>query len=509
MALRKRTDNYWKKRSEQRLKISERQTKAYMVELRKVYSEARRNTIKQLQDIYAAYYKKDEGFDKQALRSIVSDGELRKFMTDMERLGLKTNLPKNYQGRVSRLRYLNAQMEAEVQKAGLKEQRIDTEALRNIYTDSYYRAGFDVAKGIGSTPNSFSTLDTQTVEQVMNAKFQGRNFSKRIWNNTDILAGRLKGDLATAIANGQSIQKTAADFRHRFGVQQYYAERLIRTESNHFHNSGELESYKAMGFDQFRYVATLDNRTSEICQELDGKIFKVSEGVPGENVPPAHVNCRSTIVPYFKDYEPETRLYRDPKTGKNQYTYNMGYRDWVLSLGRPDLNSTNSPTVGIEKGVYKIIDRTQKILEQAKPKTGSIKKAPNYDEISISKLGKTEQENAVWLKNTLGGNIQHLPSLADIKQPDYKWNNTKLELKTISTKNIDSFSHIIKRGSKQIERKGGLLLDMTNAQELLSDAISLKRRITTDMYRFNIDFIIIRNGDKLHKYYAKVKRKNK
>lgn len=42
-----------------------------------------------------------------------------------------------------------------------------------------------------------------------------------------------------------------------------------------------------------RWVSTLDNRTSAICQSLDGRRFKVGEGI----TPPAHPNCRSARMP--------------------------------------------------------------------------------------------------------------------------------------------------------------------------------------------------------------------
>jgi len=41
------------------------------------------------------------------------------------------------------------------------------------------------------------------------------------------------------------------------------------------------------------YVATLDSRTTPICQALDGQEFPVGEGA----IPPVHMNCRSIRVP--------------------------------------------------------------------------------------------------------------------------------------------------------------------------------------------------------------------
>lgn len=325
---RKRTNAYWQKRSEQRLTESEQTSESYAKQVRKVYQEAQRQTVLEVRKMYEAYYKKNEGFDMQALRSIAPSGDIKRFQAQMREAGLSTYLPDNYKGRMTRLELLNAQMWGEVKKAATKHDAIETVAHKKVYDDTYHRTAYDVSKGIGGTPSSFSILDTKTVDRVLNAKFQGKNFSERIWGNTDILAKQLKEKLAVAIATGQSLDKTSRDIRERFGVSKYYADRLIRTESNYFHNVATLDSYKAMGIEKFQFLATLDMRTSEVCQHADGKIFKVKDAIVGVNVPPLHPNCRSTIVPYLKNYQPNTRIYRDPETGRNKYIYNVSYTDW-------------------------------------------------------------------------------------------------------------------------------------------------------------------------------------
>ena len=45
-----------------------------------------------------------------------------------------------------------------------------------------------------------------------------------------------------------------------------------------------------------KIVATLDNRTTVICADLDGRIFAV-----GERQPPFHMNCRTTLIFVLKD----------------------------------------------------------------------------------------------------------------------------------------------------------------------------------------------------------------
>src|SRR3546814_15905752 len=48
---------------------------------------------------------------------------------------------------------------------------------------------------------------------------------------------------------------------------------------------------------RYRWVSTLDDRTSEICQSLDGTEWPVGEGP----LPPILPNCRSRIVPVLDE----------------------------------------------------------------------------------------------------------------------------------------------------------------------------------------------------------------
>jgi SPP1 gp7 family putative phage head morphogenesis protein len=45
---------------------------------------------------------------------------------------------------------------------------------------------------------------------------------------------------------------------------------------------------------QYQWVSVLDNKTSDICRQRDGKVFEYENGP----LPPAHPNCRSRTIPY-------------------------------------------------------------------------------------------------------------------------------------------------------------------------------------------------------------------
>lgn len=75
---------------------------------------------------------------------------------------------------------------------------------------------------------------------------------------------------------------------------------LVRTSINQVANAASQQVYEANQdiTKKYKYVATLDSRTSPICRALDGKEFVYGKGP----MPPQHFNCRSTTVPVI-DYE--------------------------------------------------------------------------------------------------------------------------------------------------------------------------------------------------------------
>lgn len=74
---------------------------------------------------------------------------------------------------------------------------------------------------------------------------------------------------------------------------------LVRTSINQVANAASQQVYRANQdiTSKYRYVATLDSRTSAICASLDGREFEYGKGP----TPPQHFNCRSTTVPVI-DY---------------------------------------------------------------------------------------------------------------------------------------------------------------------------------------------------------------
>ena len=91
-----------------------------------------------------------------------------------------------------------------------------------------------------------------------------------------------------------------------------------------------MDSYKEYSTTpKYKIVATLDSRTSKICQQMDGKVFNVSEAKEGVNFPLFHPNCRTTTIPYFEKDEID-RLYAKAKrvSGSDFIDSDITYDKW-------------------------------------------------------------------------------------------------------------------------------------------------------------------------------------
>lgn len=81
-------------------------------------------------------------------------------------------------------------------------------------------------------------------------------------------------------------------------VSRRNAKALIRTVVHHLASQTRFKIFeKSSDIEQYQWVATLDSRTTIICQSLDLQKFYFSKGP----VPPIHIQCRSAIIPVFKD----------------------------------------------------------------------------------------------------------------------------------------------------------------------------------------------------------------
>lgn len=230
-------------------------------------------------------------------------------------------------GNVTRLELLQQDIEKTILNTYDRNQVTIYDYLSKEYEDGYYRGIFNVQQGIGFGRN-FAVVHTKAVEKVILGQQKRTNFSNRLYKHQKNLTREIKDCLTVGMIRGESVDKLAKRVQKRIDVSYNNAKRLVRTETAYALEQATLDSYQECGVEKYRFMATLDNRTSKICQDLDGQEFNIKDAVPGENYPPMHPNCRSTTVAVFDDDKVTERAAR--KEDGKAYTVpsNMKYKEW-------------------------------------------------------------------------------------------------------------------------------------------------------------------------------------
>lgn len=232
---------------------------------------------------------------------------------------------------ISYLEAMKLQMQQHAELLSTEFEGGMTDYLHKAYGEQYYRTAFEVAKGTGAGTN-LARLDDRKIEAVIKRPWaqDGEDFSSRIWTNKDKLVRNLHTELTQNIIRGESPQKAIDSLSKTMEVSRSQAGRLIMTESAAISSAAQKDCLKELGVEKYEILATLDGQTSEICRDMDGKVFDMKDYKVGITAPPFHPNCRSTTVPYFDDEftEGEQRAARDGD-GKTYYVpADMKYWEW-------------------------------------------------------------------------------------------------------------------------------------------------------------------------------------
>lgn len=352
----KAQEEYWTSRAEKLILAAEKTQEEMSSDLAKVYADAQKAIQKEL-DAFYGKFARDVGVTLEEARKALSKSELKSYYEQtkeyyaaIEATGYafdpayrqKLHRQLSRKSAVSRLEALQADVQWQVEKLYAQEQGVFRDALGSIYEDAYMRVAFGIQSGTG-IGGSFSALNTKLIEKAVSKKWLGENYSTRIWTDKDRLTLNLEQIIPQGISLGRNPRLIGKDIADQLDVRRSYGERLARTETNFIANAATYDGYKEAGVEQFQFLATLDNRTSEICGETDNKIFNLSDKMVGVNWPPLHPNCRSTTVPFWepdeidKMFEEATRIARDPTTGKNVYVpASLSYSDWKKGLVEKD-----------------------------------------------------------------------------------------------------------------------------------------------------------------------------
>ena len=223
----------------------------------------------------------------------------------------------------------------------------------------------DLFAAVQGAPQTFSltaaqgTMITLPNGEVVSKAFRGIAVDQSERFSQVVRQGLLTGEPTPAIAKrlignlefgerAKTVKQLAAAGGQATAVADNQIVTLVRTSINQVANAASQQVYEANQdiTKKYRYVATLDTRTSSICRALDGREFEYGKGP----TPPQHFNCRSTTVPVinYKDlgFDPPPPSKRAAAGG--MVPADQTYGQW---LAKQDL-ATKAKALGASKVPY-------------------------------------------------------------------------------------------------------------------------------------------------------------
>ena len=226
----------------------------------------------------------------------------------------------------------------------------------------------DLFAAVNGAPQTFSLTAAQGATitlpngEVVSKAFRGiatsqaERFSQVVRNG--LLTGETTPDIAKRLIGSLQFgeeAKTVGQLAAAGGQATQVADNqiltLIRTSINQVANTASQQVYEANQdiTQKYRYVATLDTRTSAICRALDGREFDYGKGP----MPPQHFNCRSTTVPVinYKElgFDPPPSVTKGKRASMDgPVPANETYGEWLAKQPR----TTQADALGPGKVAY-------------------------------------------------------------------------------------------------------------------------------------------------------------
>lgn len=431
--------SYWESRQAREMYEAMESAEETAKEIADIYAKASRELNYQISKVYERYRDKFNLSDKEAmelLNTLRDPGDIAELKRKLEGLKgtaaneiLKELESPAYRARIERLENLQSEIDRLMKDVYQQEKKVSTNHYVDQLNDSYYREIYDLKKRTGFD-FSFSNVNEKEMDRILRTNWSGENYSARIWGNTQGLARDLKEQILLGYLTGKSETDMAADLAHKFATGASNARRLVRTESAYVSGQAQAAADEEAGLDHYRILATLDLRTSEICQEMDGKVFAYKDMEVGVNYPPFHPYCRTTVLSEIDDQDLSQlkRRSRDTDTGEiRTFPGDITYDKWYQQEKAKNPDIEFAKQVAIHRG-QDVLQYERYLDRLGKKRVGNIsdfremkyKTPESFESLKqdYSDMGQLEKYREIL------GDLEQLKNLDTFK--DVKYNNTEL-----------------------------------------------------------------------------------
>lgn len=340
----KTSSAYWQRRFQAIEDMNNKVAKETVQSVTPAFDKAQAQIDKEINAWYSRFAKNNQISMTEA-KKLLNTKELKEFKWDVEeyiKYGRQNAIDQTWMKQlenassrfhISRLEALKIRTQNAAEQAfGNELDQLDKMAAR-VYMDDYYHTAYEIQKGL-CIGWDVAQIDQKKLDKILSKPWTAdkQTFSDRIWKSKTQLIDSLHTELTQMVILGKAPDQAVNTIAKRMNVSKGQAGRLVMTEAAYFGSVAQKDCFNELDVEKFEVVATLDHRTSEVCQQMDGKVFDMKDFEAGVTAPPFHVWCRSCTAPWFEDNDDGTRFARDADGKTYQVPASMKYDDWKQSF---------------------------------------------------------------------------------------------------------------------------------------------------------------------------------
>ncbi|MGW7931868.1 minor capsid protein [Staphylococcus xylosus] len=311
----KNSIEYWSKRGQKAIETELKRDKSKAQDIERILNMMLKRIEKEVL-AYITKYGDFAGVSLKEAKQTIDNYDVEAFQEEAKRLvankdfsdkaneELKKYNTKMYVSREKMLKiqiefliaYATAQTESEIQK----------------YLES---TSYRVLEAQGGIVGQGISVTQELVESIVSMQFHGVKWSERLWKNSQEMQKDVEQILSNVLIRGRhpneyikDMRKHLKDFEGTVQKKTGAIKTLLYTESARVHAESSMKRMNTTDPDGwYIYIAKLDDKTTKVCKNLNGKKFKVKDAKIGVNFYPMHFNCRSDCALLPKSMWPKSK----------------------------------------------------------------------------------------------------------------------------------------------------------------------------------------------------------
>jgi len=141
---------------------------------------------------------------------------------------------------------------------------------------------------------AYSIKNNKLGIEVIDELLDGVRWSDRIWTHQAQLKSDMYRIMKKTLLNNDVATGYTKELRDKYGVFNYQADRILRTEGARVSSRQQLHDIKQAGFDKIEWIASAGACVH--CAPLDGKVFPADKFGDDPYVLPKHPSCRCSVA---------------------------------------------------------------------------------------------------------------------------------------------------------------------------------------------------------------------